>query len=153
MLESASSHCMDSTTRLEQRKWSVYFSQSLIIHFHDISFFFTGCLQMLSGGHRLGITCNHNCCAGGTWYVEVAEDEMASKLKIPVNEKSVITCEVPFGSVIFFNNLIPHRSLENFSQNIRWSLDLRWYFVGISLFLFLDFYLGKNPINRMDFTV
>jgi len=52
---------------------------------------------------------------------------MASTLEIPVNEQTVVTCEVPFGSVLFLNNLIPHKSLENYSQNIRWSLDLRWY--------------------------
>ena len=81
---------------------------------------------MLRGGHRPGLTCKHNCCAGGTWYVELPEEEMASTLKIPVNENTVETCEVPFGSVLFLNNLIPHKSTENYSQNIRWSLDLRW---------------------------
>ena len=49
-----------------------------------------------------------------------------SSLDIPVNEQTVVTCEVPFGSVLFLNNLIPHKSTENYSQNIRWSLDLRW---------------------------
>ncbi len=83
---------------------------------------------MLRGGHRSGRTAKHNCCAGGTWYVELPEQEMASTLEIPVNEQTVATCEVPFGSVLFLNNLIPHKSLENYSQNIRWSLDLRWYF-------------------------
>jgi ectoine hydroxylase-related dioxygenase (phytanoyl-CoA dioxygenase family) len=85
-----------------------------------------GCLQVLRGGHRLGRTCKHNCCTGGTWYVEVPPEEMASTLNIPVNETTVVTCEVPFGSVLFLNNLIPHKSTENYSQNIRWSLDLRW---------------------------
>ncbi|CAF1179707.1 unnamed protein product [Didymodactylos carnosus] len=85
-----------------------------------------GCMQLLRGGHRPGVTCAHNCCAGGTWYVELPEENMSKTLGIPVNEKSVITCEVPFGSVLFLNNLIPHKSLENYSNNIRWSLDLRW---------------------------
>jgi hypothetical protein len=30
------------------------------------------------------------------------------------------------GSVLFLNNLIPHRSTENDSDIIRWSIDLRW---------------------------
>eukprot|EP00775_Hariotina_reticulata_P001908 gene1908-2241_t len=30
------------------------------------------------------------------------------------------------GDVLLFNNLIPHRSLDNLSSDIRWSLDLRW---------------------------
>ncbi|CAM4790016.1 unnamed protein product [Rotaria magnacalcarata] len=85
-----------------------------------------GCLQVLPGGHRLGVTCKHNCCAGGTWYVELPVEEMEKTLNIPVNEKTIVTCEAPFGSVLFLNNLIPHKSMENYSQSIRWSLDLRW---------------------------
>merc|ERR1712224_651395 len=40
--------------------------------------------------------------------------------------EDIVTCEVPFGSVLFLNNLIAHRSLPNYSDKIRWSLDLRW---------------------------
>ncbi|CAF1351083.1 unnamed protein product [Rotaria sp. Silwood1] len=85
-----------------------------------------GCMQLLPGGHRSGRTCKHNCCTGNTWYVEVPVEEMAATLKTPVTEKTVFTCEVPFGSVLFLNNLIPHKSMENYSENVRWSLDLRW---------------------------
>ena len=35
---------------------------------------------MAPGGHRLGITAKHTCCAGPTWYVEVDEDEMKESL-------------------------------------------------------------------------
>lgn len=41
-------------------------------------------------------------------------------------EKDIVTCEVPRGSVLFLNNLVPHRSLNNASDKIRWSYDLRW---------------------------
>lgn len=34
--------------------------------------------------------------------------------------------QVPKGSVLFLNNLIPHRSLNNMSDHIRWSFDLRF---------------------------
>ncbi len=40
--------------------------------------------------------------------------------------RDTVTCEVPFGGILFLNNCIPHRSLENLSNRIRWSLDLRW---------------------------
>ena len=40
--------------------------------------------------------------------------------------KDVVDCEVPFGSLLLLNNLVPHRSLPNFSNGVRWSLDLRW---------------------------
>lgn len=83
-------------------------------------------MQVLRGGHRSGIVGTHNCCTGNTWYVELPIEEMEKTLGIPVNEKTVATCEVPFGSILLLNNLIPHKSTENYSQNIRWSLDLRW---------------------------
>ena len=41
-------------------------------------------------------------------------------------KKDVVTCEVPKGGILFLNNSIPHRSLENYSNQARWSLDLRW---------------------------
>ncbi|XP_078484500.1 uncharacterized protein LOC144744222 [Ciona intestinalis] len=83
-----------------------------------------GCMQFATGGHRAGITLPHTCCAGGTWYVEMQEKDL-DQLGVDVN-KDIVTCEVPYGGVLFFNNAIPHQSLENHSDIIRWSLDLRW---------------------------
>ena len=40
--------------------------------------------------------------------------------------RDAVTCPVPFGGVLLLNNLLPHRSLPNYSDGIRWSLDLRW---------------------------
>ena len=48
----------------------------------------------------------------------------------PDLERDLVTCEVPFGSVLLLNNLIPHRSLPNYSDRVRWSLDLRWQRAG-----------------------
>ncbi|KAI8497530.1 hypothetical protein Bbelb_248360 [Branchiostoma belcheri] len=84
-----------------------------------------GCMQIVRGGHKKGITAPHVCCAGGTWYVELAEDDMEKTLGCDM-KKDVVTCEVPYGGVLFLNNCVPHRSLENNSNDIRWSLDLRW---------------------------
>ncbi|XP_035680824.1 uncharacterized protein LOC118418827 [Branchiostoma floridae] len=48
-------------------------------------------------------------------------------MQLGVNVKTdVVTCEVPYGGVLFINNAIPHRSLPNKTEQIRWSLDLRW---------------------------
>lgn len=85
----------------------------------------TGCLQMVSGGHHTGKTAKHTCCVGDTWYVGLEEAEMESTLGVDT-ERDTVTCDVPMGGVLFFNNCIPHRSLENRSSKIRWSLDLRW---------------------------
>ena len=84
-----------------------------------------GCMQMVKGGHRLGKTATHTCGAGGTWYVDLAEEEMEKTLGVNM-KTDVVTCEVPLGGVLFFSNCVPHRSLENYSDKVRWSLDLRW---------------------------
>ncbi|XP_065179865.1 uncharacterized protein LOC135810300 [Sycon ciliatum] len=83
-----------------------------------------GCIQVLRGGHRSGVTAKHTCCAGDTWYVQCDMNDMEHTLG--VNESDVVTCEMPRGGVLFMNNAIPHRSTENLSEAIRWSLDLRW---------------------------
>jgi ectoine hydroxylase-related dioxygenase (phytanoyl-CoA dioxygenase family) len=84
-----------------------------------------GCMQMASRGHRSGKVAKHSCCVGNTWYVGLDEQEMAQSLDVDL-QSDIITCEMPRGSVLLFNNLIPHRSLDNLSDKIRWSLDLRW---------------------------
>ena len=80
---------------------------------------------MVSGGHKPGVTAKHVCCAGGTWYTEVEDDEMENTLGVNL-QTDIVTCEVPFGGMLLLNNCIPHRSLENYSNKTRWSLDLRW---------------------------
>ncbi|KAL4450112.1 hypothetical protein ABPG77_010781 [Micractinium sp. CCAP 211/92] len=84
-----------------------------------------GCLQVVRGGHRSGKTALHTGCAGGTWYLSM--DEAAAQRELGVDfERDAVTCEVPLGGVLFLNNLVPHRSLDNLSNEVRWSLDLRW---------------------------
>ncbi|XP_076099551.1 uncharacterized protein LOC143069006 isoform X2 [Mytilus galloprovincialis] len=41
-------------------------------------------------------------------------------------ENDLKICPIPYGGMLLFNNLVPHRSLPNMSNKIRWSLDLRW---------------------------
>jgi len=115
-----------------------------------------GCIEVASGGHRAGKTANHTCCAGGTWYVELEKEEMANELGVNL-EKDLVVCEVPYGGVLFMNNAIPHRSLENFSDIIRWSLDLRWQhpdcdngFWGLKDCVLMR--SAKNPDLKIDWT-
>ena len=84
-----------------------------------------GCMQVVSGGHSKGITATHTCCAGPTWYVDLAEEEIENTLGCDL-KNDVVDCPVPFGGMLLINNCIPHRSLPNVSNNIRWSMDLRW---------------------------
>ncbi|XP_013416111.1 uncharacterized protein LOC106177776 [Lingula anatina] len=84
-----------------------------------------GCLQLVKKAHRSGRLATHTCCAGPTWYVMLEEEEMVKTLGANL-EEDIMTCPIPYGGFLFFNNLLPHRSLSNYSNVIRWSLDLRW---------------------------
>jgi Phytanoyl-CoA dioxygenase (PhyH) len=53
-----------------------------------------------------------------SWYLYIDEADLP--------EGEIVTCTMNKGSVLLLNNLIPHRSTENYSDIIRWSIDLRW---------------------------
>jgi hypothetical protein len=76
-----------------------------------------GTLQVLRGGHRSGKVLRHRR-HGKSWYLHIADDDLP--------EGEVVTCDMPMGSLLLINQLIPHRSTENTSDRIRWSVDLRW---------------------------
>ncbi len=80
-------------------------------------------MQVLKGGHKAKKLCKHQCCTGPTWYIEIPEEEMWNSCG---KDCEIVTCEVPVGGFLLINQLIPHRSLENKSNKIRWSIDLRW---------------------------
>jgi ectoine hydroxylase-related dioxygenase (phytanoyl-CoA dioxygenase family) len=81
-----------------------------------------GGLQVLRGGHRPGAVAKHRLenTVGDrkSWYLYIDEADL------PAGD--IVTCEMRMGSVLFLNQLIPHRSLENRSDKVRWSVDLRW---------------------------
>ncbi len=81
-----------------------------------------GPIQVVRGGHRSGQVYKHyrEKLIGHTrsWYLFIPEDDL------PADD--IVTCEMPLGSVLLLNQLIPHRSLENLSDIVRWSVDLRW---------------------------
>ena len=81
-----------------------------------------GTLQVVRGGHRSGQVVRHQLerTQGHkkSWYLRIADEDL------PAGE--VVTCEMPMGSLLLINQLIPHRSTENHSDKIRWSVDLRW---------------------------
>ncbi|CAB4020712.1 Hypothetical predicted protein, partial [Paramuricea clavata] len=76
-----------------------------------------GCMEVARYGHKSGVLAKHTCCAGPTWYVDLDENEMQTTLgresmfaTLGVDmEKDIVLCEVPFGGVLFINNMIPHR--------------------------------------------
>ncbi|XP_076436301.1 1-deoxypentalenic acid 11-beta-hydroxylase-like isoform X2 [Babylonia areolata] len=84
-----------------------------------------GCMQMARNGHKSGRVAVHTCCAGSTWYITLEEDVMKQTLGVDL-EKDVRVEPVDYGGFILFHNLTPHRSLPNVSNDVRWSVDLRW---------------------------
>ncbi|KAL4452431.1 hypothetical protein ABPG75_008093 [Micractinium tetrahymenae] len=102
-----------------------------------------GCMQVVRGGHRSGKTAPHTGCAGGTWYLSMDEAAVQRELGVDL-QRDAETCEVPLGGVLFLNNLVPHRSLNNLSGEIRWSLDLRWQKLDLP-----NGFYGLKPCIRM----
>lgn len=84
-----------------------------------------GGMELIKCSQKLGITGEHHCCAGATWYIEMDEEEIREKFGADIEKDSVI-CNVPFGGILLFSNALIHRSLPNPSDKIRWSLDFRW---------------------------
>ena len=112
-----------------------------------------GTLQVLKGGHRSGRVLRHRLenkiGNKASWYLYIAEEDL------PAGE--VVTCEMPVGSVLLLNQLIPHRSTENLSPHVRWSIDLRWQrpnepsgFEGIKDCILMR--TAKDPAYRIDCT-
>tara|TARA_B100001250_G_scaffold108991_1_gene92007 strand:- start:1641 stop:2552 length:912 start_codon:yes stop_codon:yes gene_type:complete len=53
-----------------------------------------------------------------SWYLYINDSDFSND--------TIYTCNFKVGTIILFNQIIPHRSLENHSDHTRWSLDLRW---------------------------
>lgn len=113
-----------------------------------------GCMQVVRKGHISGKVAKHECCAGPTWYVMLDEKEMEQTLGVNLKE-DVVLCPVPYGGMLLINNLIPHQSLPNISNGIRWSLDLRWQnpekpwgFYGLKEGVLMR--SSKNPVTHID---
>jgi hypothetical protein len=112
-----------------------------------------GTLQVLRGGHRSGEVFRHRpertTGDARSWYLAIADEDLP--------EGEIVTCEMPMGSVLFINQLIPHRSTENYSDKIRWSVDLRWQrpdepsgFERVKECILMR--TARNPDFRVDWT-
>jgi ectoine hydroxylase-related dioxygenase (phytanoyl-CoA dioxygenase family) len=114
-----------------------------------------GCMQVYKYGHRAAKLCEHECCAGPSWYISIPEETIKPTLG---DDLEIVTCEVPFGGFLLINQLIPHRSLENTSNKIRWSVDLRWQRPNEPHGFFgskepLLFRTAKDPAYKPDWNV
>ncbi|XP_021359944.1 uncharacterized protein LOC110454642 isoform X2 [Mizuhopecten yessoensis] len=112
-----------------------------------------GCMEVIPKGHRTGRVGMHQCCSGGTWYIMIEEEEMKKTLCCSAEDRKL--CAIPFGGFLLFNNVIPHRSLENFSNQVRWSIDLRFKKTGLPNGMFglkpdVEMRSSKDPNMKID---
>ncbi len=77
-----------------------------------------GCMQILPRTHTGKVVTHHT---GGNAGFLVIKDE-----NLPGDPRRSITAACPRGGVVFMTNRTPHCSTPNYSDHIRWSLDLRF---------------------------
>ena len=65
-------------------------------------------VQFAVRGHRKGNIAMHQCCDGDTHYVMLEREEMKRSLDVDL-ENDLKVFPVKFGSMLLFNNCIPHR--------------------------------------------
>jgi len=76
-----------------------------------------GCLYVLPGAHREG--CCRHFTGGNANFLVIPEAELPQG-------KEPVCVPVPKGGVLFMTNLTPHASFTNSTDQVRWSLDLRY---------------------------
>ncbi|MBW7894060.1 MAG: phytanoyl-CoA dioxygenase family protein [Opitutaceae bacterium] len=77
-----------------------------------------GCMQILPRTHTGKVVKHHT---GGNAGFLVIKDE-----DLPDDPRRSITAACPRGGVVFMTNRTPHCSTPNYSDHIRWSMDLRY---------------------------
>jgi ectoine hydroxylase-related dioxygenase (phytanoyl-CoA dioxygenase family) len=77
-----------------------------------------GCMEIIPRSHTSGILEHHT---GGNMGLYVIKDE-----DLPRSASEKIVAECPLGGVVFMTNLTAHCSTPNYSDGIRWSVDLRY---------------------------
>jgi hypothetical protein len=77
-----------------------------------------GCMRVQPRAHKQGVATHHT---GGPAGFLVIEDE-----DLPLPPENSICAECPVGGVVLMPNLKPHCSTENYSETIRWSIDLQY---------------------------
>ncbi len=75
-----------------------------------------GCLYVIPGSHRDGITRHYTGGHGG--YLEIAGEDLPTGEHVPLPMRQ--------GDVLFLTNLTAHASFVNRTEDVRWSLDLRY---------------------------
>ena len=77
-----------------------------------------GCMEILPRSHTAGIIEHHS--GGNAGFLVIEEKDL------PGDVPPKVVAETPKGGVVFMTNMTAHCSTPNFSDVIRWSVDLRY---------------------------
>jgi len=77
-----------------------------------------GCMFILPRSHRGGILRHYR--GGHAGFLVIKDEDLPSELPEPV------AAECPKGGVVFMTNLTAHCSRKNYTDQVRWSVDLRY---------------------------
>lgn len=73
-----------------------------------------GCLRVVPRNHRAGLL--HHCTGTSGYYLPETEFDLDRAAAVPMRR----------GSALFMHRRTPHSSLSNLSDDVRWSMDLRY---------------------------
>jgi phytanoyl-CoA hydroxylase len=76
-----------------------------------------GCVYVLPKRHQDGILRHYT--GGRAGLLEIVAEDLPEEIPVPL--------EMAAGSVLFMTNLTPHASFENKTDQVRWSIDLRYH--------------------------
>jgi len=77
-----------------------------------------GCMRIQPRAHKKGILTHHT--GGNAGFLVINDDDL------PFTPDNSICAECPLGGAVLMTNLTPHCSTTNHSDDIRWSIDLRY---------------------------
>ncbi len=77
-----------------------------------------GCMQILPRTHRGAVAMHHN--GGNAGFLVIRDGDL------PADPGQAIPAICPRGGVVFMTNRTPHCSTPNYSDHVRWSIDLRY---------------------------
>ncbi len=86
-----------------------------------------GCLKFWPRTHNTNLIPYHHESYSGTAYTEVDLDHVALK---EFKKITPVTVPIEAGGAILFNDRCIHMSTPNFSDHVRWSVDLRYQPTG-----------------------